>query len=376
MKVVHFSPIYIDGWGYQDNLLPKYFKEMGHDVCVISLKRLPNYIKHENIFKDRYFIDEVEIRRINVLCFLSSNLFFTKRLYKTLIEKNPKILFHHGISFPSLAVCVLYKVFHPKCSLFVDNHADEFNCITPRIWFLLYYKFFLMVLSNLASPFVKKYYGVSYGRCDFLESIFKINKNKIELLPIGADSIAVQGIMLSNEAIKVKYAVPIDDFIVISGGKMGKDKGTDFLIQAVEELIKMGESISLVLFGSFNDKLTEKKANDSEAVLEVGWCNRASTLELLKMADVAVWPLHHTTLIEDSIACLTPLILRKTRTTEHLIKGNGIYVNLGSVDEIKTAIIKVMKTDVTLAAKQCREMRDKIDYRAIVNSIVADSFSD
>ena len=37
MKIVHIAPRapYNDYWGYQDNLLPKYQKKLGHDVTVI-----------------------------------------------------------------------------------------------------------------------------------------------------------------------------------------------------------------------------------------------------------------------------------------------------------------------------------------------------
>ena len=38
MKIVHIVPKapYNDNWGYQDNLLPKYQRKMGHEVTVIT----------------------------------------------------------------------------------------------------------------------------------------------------------------------------------------------------------------------------------------------------------------------------------------------------------------------------------------------------
>jgi glycosyltransferase involved in cell wall biosynthesis len=373
MKVVHFSSIYIDGWGYQENLLPKYFKEDGHDVSVIALNKFLEKDLEKEISFNRYYIEGIEIIRIGTYFFLTSTLFFTKGLYRTLVKQNPDILFHHDIDFFSLMICVFYKSKHPKCKLFVDNHADMINKTKSSIWFAFYYKFILRIVTKLSSPFVEKFYGVTLGRCDFLEQVFGVNNSKIKLLPIGADTISADKITQSKKELKLKFNISIDNLVVISGGKMGVDKGTDLLIRAVEELNGRGMKISLVLFGSFNDELTQKLANNSKVVVVKGWCDRQSTLELLKMADIAVWPIHHTTLIEDSISCLTPLILRKTRTTEHLIDGNGIFIENGTVNEMKAAIVQITKTDSTYLNSSCKAMRDKIDYRNIVNAIVKDS---
>lgn len=375
MKVVLFSSIYIDNWGYQENLLPKYFKVLGHEVSVITLNKLPEYISDKKEFKNNYYIDGVEIIRISTYLFLTFTLFFTKGLYRTLVSQKPDILFHHDVCLTSLLVCVCYKILHPKCKLVVDNHADLINKTKSKFWFYFYYKFVLRILSFVASPFVEKFYGVSLSRCDFLETVYKIKSEKIRLLPIGADTLAVDEISMSDDEIRLKYQVPKDDFIVVSGGKMGIDKGTDVLIRAVDELRTAGIKISLILFGAVKDKQTEILIKDSKSVLNMGWCERLKTLELLKMSNVAVWPIHHTTLIEDSIACLTPLIIRKTRTTEHLIDGNGIFIENENIDEIKDSIIKLTSLDSKSVLQECKYMREKIDYRSIVNQIINDSIS-
>lgn len=370
MKVVHFSSTYMDGWGYQENILPKYFKELGHDVCVISLKRLPAKPDHKTIGSDKYLLDNVEIRRIGVFFFLTFSFFITKGLYKNLKELKPDILFHHEICLTSLLVCIMYKILYPKCRLYVDSHVDMINRTKSRIWFLIYYKFLLKYLAEFSSPFVEKFYGVSNGRCDFLESVFKIDKNKIELLPIGADTLAADKIILSKEQLRLKYKIPLKNFIIISGGKMGREKGTDLLIDAVLELKKEKHNITLVLFGTTDDTCTTKKIKASSFVIEMGWCDRTQSLELLKMADVAIWPIHHTTLIEDSIACLTPLIIRKTRNTEHLINDNGFFIEKVSVNEIQNSIRKILKMEYVSLVTGCLNMRNTIDYTKITNTII------
>jgi glycosyltransferase involved in cell wall biosynthesis len=371
MNVIHYTPIYFDNFGYQENLLPKYFYIMGHDVSVITCTQTTKK-KEKTYTKGSYWIDGVEIIRIKSFCFLSDNLFVTRGLYRELKQKKPDIIFHHDISLTSLLVIVIYKIFHPTCILYVDNHADFFNCHPPKIWFLFYYKFVLQGILKLVTPFVKYFYGVTNGRCDFLSSIFGVPSSKIKLLPIGADTLVANEIIQSKVDIREKYQIPLNDFVVISGGKMGKDKGTDRIINAVVNLRRKGKYISLVLFGKYTDEETKNMSKRSSVIINIGWCDRIQTMELLSMADVAVWPIYHTTLIEDSIAVLTPLILKKTRTTEHLIAGNGYFTEYDSDDEIENKILKLMDEDPIYLRNKCIAKRNEIDYKCIVNQIIND----
>lgn len=373
MKVVHFSPIYIDGWGYQDNLLPLYFKELGHETTVITLTRLPNYIKQKKKMLSKYIIDGVEVRRIKPQLYIAFNLFFVKNLYKNLEEIKPDIIFHHGISFTSLATIVAYKKKNPNCKIFIDSHSDIYNCTTPRFWYMFYYKTILKLLTKMSMPYINKFYGVSPGRCDFLEKTYNINPEKIKLLPIGADTLTADSIKLTKEFLRIKYNLPQTAFVITSGGKMGKDKGTDMLIEIVNELNSTSKNVQLILFGSFNDRETELLATKSKSIITIGWCDRETTFELLKLADVAIWPIHHTSLIEDCIAILTPLIIKKTRTTEHLIENNGFFLGNGSKDEIKLAIETLKKLDKNKLNEDCLKMRLTLDYKTIVKTVINDS---
>ncbi len=156
---------------------------------------------------------------------------------------------------------------------------------------------------------------------------------------------------------------------------MGKDKGTDNLIDAVEELQKDYPQLKLVLFGRFDDEETQAQANHSLITLVYGWCNRVKTLELLKMADVACWPIHHTTLIEDAVSVRTPLILRKTGTTEHLIDGNGVWVENGTKEEIKKALVHIIAQNELEKKKMfhsCEKMKQIISYHTISKKVIND----
>lgn len=147
-------------------------------------------------------------------------------------------------------------------------------------------------------------------------------------------------------------------------------KGTTYLIKAIEGL-KSNNRIKLVLFGKFEDKETLELARSKDFITLAGWCDRLKTLELLKLSDIACWPIHHTTLIEDCIAVETPIVIRRTGTTEHLINSNGVWLKQGSKEELKDVIgqylIQIKREDNSIA---CKSMKDKLSYNNIAKTII------
>ena len=376
MKIVNVTHHYTDGWGYQDNLLPKYQKLAGDNVVVITdTCHFPVSMSQEDIDEilkkgDEYTFDGIRIRKMKCSLNTTNSSFFCKGLYRLLKEEKPDIIFHHGIDSSSLIVSTIYRIFHPKTSLFVDSHADFINQSKNKIWLLCNDSIWLPFIGFLVSPFVKKFFGVSPLRCDYLHKRYRIRKKKIELLPLGGDTELVDSITESREELRKKYNIPEDDFIIVSGGKMGKNKGTLELIEAFEELKKKISNIRLLLFGKSDDAV-KQKLTQSNDIISIGWCDRLETLSLLKLSDVAVWPLLHTSLIEDAISCGTPLIVKESGNTSHYIEyDNGIYLKTGNKEELKDAIETIKEEGFYINKKHNAEkMKDAFSYHAIAEKI-------
>ena len=105
MKIVHIAPNspYNDYWGYQDNLLPKYQKKLGHDVIII----VPNLMhKDGKIVKtdcgEHVLNDGVKVIRLPYKKYFSHT--FTgwnsrlKGVYTLLKELTPDFIFFHGFA--------------------------------------------------------------------------------------------------------------------------------------------------------------------------------------------------------------------------------------------------------------------------------------
>lgn len=377
MKIVHIclSAPYVDGWGYQENLLPEYLQRNGVENHIItSNDNLPVYLnkemKEEIIKKGNlYSIGNIKIHKIKGKK-LTTSLLIPFGLMDKLKEIAPDVIFHHNVSITTLPIVSKYAKRH-NCKLFVDNHADEINMSKNKLWILLYYKFLSRLACRIRKNAFTKFYGVTNSRCDFINKYFGVPNSKIELLPIGADT-DLADTLSSKEVLREKHGFTKDEKIIISGGKMGVHKGTIDLINAIEEL-GTKYKIRLILFGKFEDEDTLILAKSKDYVTIYGWCDRIKTLELLKLADVACWPIHHTTLNEDAIAVETPLIIRKTGTTEHLVEGNGIWLEKGNKEELKKAIglfyTKKEKSSDTIL-QDCKKMREILSYNNISKTII------
>lgn len=368
---------YLDGWGYQDNLLPEYMSRAGHDVVVVaSANHFPSFLSKEEKKRilakgTNYYVNKVHVYRIKTKLSTSNYNFYCSGLLEILKKENPDVIFHHGLNCSSMMISWKYICDHKNVKFFIDNHSDRINESKCKIWNVIIKKIILTPCTKLINSKVTRYYGVTPGRCDYLLDSYSVDPNKVTLLPIGSDTDTIDKLNSSTSLLRDKYNIPNNSFVIVSGGKMGKDKGTVSLINAFKVFSKGRNNYRLILFGNYNDTETENLAKNTSNVLIFGWCDRKKSLELLKLSNIACWPIHHTTLIEDAVGCSLPLIVRKTSNTSHIIRGNGEFVRNGSVEELIAAFNKIT-ANFKDYKKVAIEMHEKFSYTNIVKQIERD----
>lgn len=378
MKIVHITHHYIDGWGYQDNLLPEYQCRQGDEVTVVSDNDHLKYLKNSDLATAirakgaEYAIKGVKIRKIKCYLNTSNTSLLCRGLYKILKEEQPDMIFHHGIDCSSLIVAARYKKKHNTIRLYVDSHADAFNETHNRIWDFVYNKMLLSSVVKLLGNRVDRYFGVTPLRCEYLHKKFGIPTEKIDFLPIGCDTYRVDSLGLNRDVLRAKYDIPKEAFVVVSGGKMDASKGTIDLITAIRELHKEIPQLHLVLFGMYEAEIIEA-IKDNPFVTQFGWCDRDSTLSLLALSDVACWPRLHTTLIEDAIACGIPLIIKSSGNVQHFQnEKNGIFLQTEEYHELLSAIRNIYQ-DYQYYTSVSSLVRGKYSYDAITATLKEDN---
>lgn len=379
MKIVHICLNgFVDGWGYQENILPLYQLKRGDEVSIIaSSTHHPKYISKNEIakikkFGNNYIFDGINMFRIPTFLQTTAVSFINIGLFVTLCKIKPDLIFHHDVTIPSIMKCILYKLLNPSVKIVVDNHADSINESKNKVWKFVYNNFTKCGVKFIQSH-INIFYGVTPARCDYLKETFGVSPSKIKLLPIGADTDKADNIDCCIKELKQKYNIPEDSIVIVSGGKMGVDKGTIELINAFDSLKKLYPSLILLLFGRFTDDETKHKAERIKNVYIHGWCDRQKTFELLKLSDVACWPYLHTTLIEDAIACGIPLVIKKSGNTIHSVNGNGILLNKGDQDELYDAInIIISSNEYGKYRSKSLEFKRKFSYDNLAKQIYED----
>lgn len=379
MKIVHISENYIEGWGYQENLLPQYQKRVGHDVVVISDNNHLKYIQSQelaNIIVKKgceYEYDGIKIYKIMTYLNTSSTSFFCHGLYKILEREQPDMIFHHNVNCSTLPVAARYKRHHPQVRLYADNHADWINESKNQIWHKVFYDTLIPWTVRRLGDKVDFYIGVSPLRCQYLKEVFRVPANIIRFLPIGCDTIGTAQVTECRKQLRQQFNIREDAFVVVSGGKLDRSKGTLALIEACRNLKEEMSNLCLVLFGKIDDEVT-KAAQSQDWITMVGWCDRKKTLSLLKMADVACWPWLHTTLIEDSVASGIPLVVKLSDNVSHFAKTQaGVFMEKGDVAELMQSLLEA-KTNLETYRSNVAKARDKYSYATLVERLEDESF--
>jgi len=377
MKIVHCcfgNEHYLDTWGYQQNTLPLYHAKLGHETIVMASNDVFPIMAGEDLIStikqkgNSYYNGLVKVRRCSSFFPRNIHLQMAKGLYDLLEEEKPDIVFFHGSLNFSILPCVRYRKKHTSTTLFVDSHADLMNVNSSRLYKCLYFGFFWTIIHHFCQRHVDKYFGVTIGRCDFLKQYFHINPSNVELLPIGAD---VDSTCQKEDVLKLRkrYGFDSGDLIIVHGGKLDERKGTVNLIKAYRQLRNTTcVNLKLVLFGKLEDPNIAHELGEDIVVYE--WLSRQQVFELLRMADLAVWPIHHTTLIEDCVASGLPYLIRKTETTAHLLTTD-FYLQKASISEISEKMDYFFNQGGReKAMEQVEVVQSKINYYTVAEKVI------
>lgn len=350
MKILHLclSCFYIDGFSYQENMLPKYHKIMGYDVEVIaSLLTFDSEGKRTYLKKPSQYLSEngFPVRRLAYIRPIKLGKLLRKYrgTYDAISNSKPDIIFIHGVQFADISIVVKYHKENPSVKIFVDNHSDFSNSATNWISLNIQHRVLWKYYAHLISPYTRKFYGVLPARVDFLANVYRLPKEKVELLVMGADDEKVSEASRPNMKKRIRnlHGIKQSDFLIITGGKIDQwKKQTLILMDAVNQ---MG-SVNLVVFGSVIPELKEAVLERcSERVKYIGWLKPDETYAYFATSDLVVFPGRHSVFWEQVAGQGIPMIVKYWEGTTHIdCGGNVSFLKKDSIDEIKKKIEEVI----------------------------------
>ena len=385
-KIVHvcLAGSYNDGWTYHDNLLSEYHKELGHDVTLVTSPFVNDTDSDKYLFyKTGEYVNEfgIKIIRLPLKFSNSSKVMLKLRMYvgleRVLESEKPDIIFVHFGQFIDLKKVVNYVKRYNNVTLYIDNHADFSN--SARTWFSYYimHKCLWRSVIRKSIPYVKKYYGVLPARVEFLEQMYGIPSDKLELLVMGADDRMVAQALRPDtiDNTKKKYHIKRDDFVIATGGKIDRAK---WQIMTLLKIIN-GENqrkYKLIFFGPIVEDMKNEVLRyvDENKILYVPWLDSAESYNLFAISDLAVFPGRHSVYWEQAVGQGVPIIVKRWRGTEHVdLGGNCIFLNSDEEEELKNKIAGIYD-DRTLLKRMKSVAIDKgmnkFSYRMIAKKSI------
>ena len=362
---IALSAPYNDYWGYQDNLLPKYQRKLGHQVIIITTNT-----KHDNrgnvveIEEDDYILKDgvrvIRLKKRNILGRRISNLLGVCDLNHYLEETKPDLIFFHGLINFSIIEVVRYKKRHRECIIVQDNHLDYnigFDDRTVRKKFL---RTCYRMLNSYSQRWVDKVYGVTPWRVAYAEKYFKIASSKTDLLIMGADdeNVRLNDKIEIRRKIRNKYLVNDNEFLIVTGGKIDEKKKILVLMKACKSI----SNVKLLIFGSLDDKVKVefmRILDQSTNIFYIGWIESERVYDYFFAADLAFFPGQHSVLWEQACAAKIPCVFEKWEGMEHVNNGgNSEFISPVTEANIKETVLSLAFTD------KYKQMKEKAEsYR-------------
>ena len=350
MKIVHICFQFSDGWTYQENLLTKYHKQLGHEVTVVT----SNYSYNDNgelviNNKSDYLLDNgVKIIRLSYKKNknIDSKFKDLDGLYFVLENEEPDVLFIHGFQWVYIKTIVKYLKKHKNVRTYVDNHVDFSNSATNFISKNLLHGIVWKHFGKMIAPFAEKFYGVLPARVDILHEFYKLPKEKTQLLVMGADDELVNKYSSKEvvESVRNEYNIEKDDFLLVFGGKIDLFKKQILLLMdAVNEL--QNDNLKLLVFGSVVPEMKDDiEKRCSKKVKYIGWKKPEESFPIFASANLVVFPGRHSVFWEQVAGQGIPMLVKHWDGTTHVdLGGNVKFLYIDSKEEIKEKILEIME---------------------------------
>lgn len=350
MRIVHIclASFYVEGLGYQENILPQRHAELGNEVTVLTSDYVFNSKQEEGKREQSDYVNDFGIH-VKVLPRSTRYGYYSRfrdfdGVYDAIESIDPDIIFVHGGQFVALKDVIKYCKKHRDVKLFIDQHGDYYNMKIDTAKAMFVHLYIYGHWMRKAVPFTQKFWGVTPWRCQYLREVYKIPENKIGLLVMGGDDdkIRFEDMPRLRKDIREELSLTDKDFVVVTGGKIDSTKNIHLLMQAVSELEGKAK---LIVFGQPNNEMENiiNELSKDGNIRFLGWIPSDKVYDYFLASDLAVFPGTHSVLWEQACACGIPCVFKDWEGMHHIdVGGNCEFLHKDSTEEIKEVLSEII----------------------------------
>lgn len=379
MRILHLmlANFYAEGFGYQENLLPKQNATDGHEVAIIASTSQPSKGGRLIHVKPSRYInqDGIEVTRIPYSWVLPRPVMAKIRAYQGLYariqEFRPDVILHHGVASLSLRVLRAYKKKNADVRIYADSHMTFSNSARGFLSREMLHKRFYGPVLRQTLPYLEKVLCVTPETMRFLESLYAVPRNQMELYPLGGVILGERERLSLRSRVREGLGLRSGDILIVHSGKMSHEKRTAELVKAF--LAAQNSKLRLVLVGSFAEDVGADVLplleTDSRACF-VGWASPHELQGYLCAADLYVQPGSQSVTMQQALCCGSAVLLYPHRNHIELLGNNALYARTS--DDITNVLLRISRDPRILQRKreQGFEIAQKmLDYRVLASRL-------
>lgn len=378
MKIMHLmlANFYIDGYNYQENVLPRVNKEDGHDVKIVaSTETFINNTELGYITPGKYFTyDGIEVVRLPYKRSLFPFWERKRRAYIGLQEElkkfKPDVIVCHSTQFKDLDIVSDYKKTYPEVKVFADSHADYFNTATSFLSKNILHKMYYVPIIKRNLNTLEKVLCVSKSCKEFMRDFYKVPEDKLEDFLLGGIVEEAENYQKIRKQYRDKLCVADGDIVIMHSGKLDKLKKTRELISAFGKI--QSEKLNLIIIGSVpeeNAELIDLIKSDSR-IQYLGWKNSEELMGYLAAADIYAQPGTQSATMQNAACLNNAMMLYPYDAHKYIFGKNALYVeDQKDIENYLQGIIN-NKYDIEEIQEKCYSIaKEKLDYRKMVEII-------
>lgn len=350
MKIAIISEWFSDKMGYAENLLPKAFGKLGHEVHLVTTDlqtyaTSPEYEKvyqhylgpkqvEQGIFKKKYFT----LHR-NPHAFTLRGGLKISNLEDKIREIQPDIVYCFEIfNRDTRLACVLKSKYGYK--LFCESRM-HLSIFTPPKTFLRKIKQYkTKIVGRIMSINIDQFYPIAPDVLKVITKYCGVPEIKCKISSLAVDTDLFSPSIQLEEIKEFRKKMGYDDDIVcLYTGRFAESKGPLILAQAVNYLQEMGHSKFKGLFVGQGDKEYQNMIKNTKGCTIHPFVEVKELPKFYKSFDIGVWPLQESTSQLDAAACGMPIIINEKVEDNLRTEGNGLRYKDGDFKDLASKIL-------------------------------------
>lgn len=376
MKILHLclANFYIDGYNYQENVLPRINKEDGHEVRIIaSTETFTDNVTFGYVEPAEYMTEYgVPIKRLPYVKLGNEMLTVKFRKYPHLYEEikafHPDVIMCHALSFWSLLDVIRYVKEHPEVKFYADTHAASYN--SGRNWLSsnLLHRGVYRYLTQRALPYLEKFFYIGASARDFAHEYYGVPHEIMEYYPLGGNLLEESEYRTYRTARRAELGLAPGELLLVHSGKLDVLKRTKELLEAFAAVPEL--KAKLAIMGSIpaeEEQTLLPLIEADERVVYLGWKSASELLEYLCACDLYCQPGSVSATMQNAVCCGSPvMVYPHLPYTEELDYGNILWVK--TQQDMENVLRELAEDKIDLGAlregsERCA--RELLDYRAL-----------